>query len=184
MTQNALLQQPDEAVSTINLISARRMEVPGSEMPVIFSSSTIINGHLTFLTDVHIDGKAFGKIESRKKVIIGKNGFFKGDIYSRDLIVYGNIEGEIVVLETLTIHASSNIRGSISANRIVLKDGAVLNAEVNMHDHPEKNIQKVNSTAIDNQKVVNSQKREWIEPPVISQSNSFAKIFEELNKQL
>ena len=184
MTRNSFPQRFLKADSSNNLPMLRIMEVPGSEMPVILSSSTIVNGHLTFLTDVHIDCEAFGKIESRKKIIIGKNGYLKGEIYSRDLVVFGSIEGEIVVLETLTIHAGSNIRGIISAGRMELKDGAVLNAKVNMHDHPEKNIQKENYVAMETLDILSCQKRKWIELPTVSPSNSFAKIFEELNKQL
>jgi len=52
-------------------------------------------------------------------------------------------------------------------------------------DHyPEKSIQKENFVPMETLDILSCQKREWIEPPVISQSNSFAKIFEELNKQL
>ena len=66
----------------------RIMEVPGSEMPVILSSSTIVNGHLTFLTDVHIDCEAFGKIESRKKIIILKKVFKKRTLYQWKLWIF------------------------------------------------------------------------------------------------
>ena len=156
----------------------------GSGMPLIFSSSTFINGNLTFSTDVHFDGEALGKIESERKITIGTNGCFKGEIYCRDLVVFGELEGEIVVLETLIIHAGSNVRGSLSAGQIALRDGAVLNAKVNMHGFPKKNIQKEKYVPMETLDVVSCQKRECIEPPLICQSNSFAKIFEELNKQL
>ena len=66
----------------------RIMEVPGSEMPAILSPSTIVNGHLTCLTDVHIDCEAFGKIESRKKIIILKKVFKNRTIKQWKLWIY------------------------------------------------------------------------------------------------
>jgi len=103
-------------------------------MPVVINSSAQIKGKLKFATDVHIDCEVSGTVESDKKIIIGPNGFFKGELCSEELLVLGKLEGDICVKKNTTLHSGSSLSGTLNSTIIELKIGAILNAQIIMNE--------------------------------------------------
>ena len=114
-------------------------------MPVVINSSAQIKGKLKFATDVHIDCEVSGTVESDKKIIIGPNGFFKGELCSEELLVLGKLEGDICVKKNTTLHSGSSLSGTLNSTIIEIKIGAVLNAQIIMNE-PVDNILNVHKS--------------------------------------
>lgn len=88
-----------------------------------------------FQSDVRIDGEVIGKVESDKNAIIGAEGYVKGVLRARDLVVFGRLEGNIIVSGTTTLHSGSSIFGNLYTKIIEVKDGAVITARVITYDN-------------------------------------------------
>ncbi len=100
------------------------------KIPTLINSSSKINGELIFTTDVRIDGEVFGKVESDKNVIVGAEGFVKGFLRAKDLVVFGRIEGNIIVSGITVLHEKASIFGNLYTKVFEVKDGATITAKV------------------------------------------------------
>ncbi|MCG8525456.1 MAG: polymer-forming cytoskeletal protein [Opitutales bacterium] len=90
----------------------------------ILSSDVSIVGSLTFSNDLVIDGKIEGEVNSTGNLTVGDNASIKGEIHTKSVTVYGNIEGNVSVEERCVLKATSNIQGDITAATISIEEGS------------------------------------------------------------
>jgi len=88
---------------------------------------TVITGNLKSKTDIRIDGKLEGNLESEAKVVIGKNALIIGNIVCQSILIEGKIEGNIIANGCLHIQATGIVFGELRTNKLIIEDGAVFN---------------------------------------------------------
>ena len=98
----------------------------------VISTGTKIVGDLISQGDFRIDGTLEGTLKTDGRVIIGKDGFIKGDIVCANADVEGKFTGEFQVTNTLTAKSTANISGSVNVGQISTEPGATFNATCNM----------------------------------------------------
>jgi cytoskeletal protein CcmA (bactofilin family) len=86
---------------------------------------TVITGNLKSKTDLRIDGKLEGNLESEAKVVIGKNALILGNIVCQSILIEGKIEGNITATGCLHIQSSGTVFGDLKTNKLIIEDGAV-----------------------------------------------------------
>src|SRR5215469_8624716 len=87
----------------------------------------VIKGEISGSEALYIDGRIEGKIimpESR--VTIGRNGKVDASIQAREVVVMGNVNGNIECSDRVDIRAEGAVSGDISTVRISVEDGAAL----------------------------------------------------------
>jgi cytoskeletal protein CcmA (bactofilin family) len=95
------------------------------------SSGLKINGELSGDSDLYVDGEVHGKIRlANTKVTVGPNGRVQADIEAREIIIDGNVEGNLKASESAHFGASSRVSGSVLTPRIGIDDGARLRGKV------------------------------------------------------
>lgn len=110
--------------------------------PVNINSATTINGDLIFETDARIDGRILGSVTSlENKVVIGNEGSVIGKLIVQELIVFGKVEGEVVVLGTTVINLGATISGSLNSRSVDVKEGAILDVKI-LTDVNQQTIEK------------------------------------------
>jgi cytoskeletal protein CcmA (bactofilin family) len=83
--------------------------------------------------DLLVDGHVRGRVRSRTiAIVIGRQGRIQGDIRGRQVVVHGRVDGSIWASERIELGATAVVQGSLSANRIVIPDGAIVNGRVDM----------------------------------------------------
>ena len=117
----------------------------------VISSGTKIVGDLMSQGDFRIDGTLEGSLKTDGRVIIGKEGFIKGDIVCANAEVEGRFTGEFLVTNTLTAKSTSNITGNVNVGQISTEPGATFNATCNMKGAVKELNQKTDGKK-DNQK--------------------------------
>ena len=100
------------------------------EVPTLINAYSKINGELVLTTDLRIDGQIFGKVESDENIVIGSAGLVNGFLRAKNLVIYGRIEGNVVVSGVTTLHPQSAIFGNLYTKLIEVKEGAILTARV------------------------------------------------------
>ena len=155
------------------------------ELPVIINSSSKINGDLEFSSEVLIDGEACGKLTSEKRITIGSHGFFKGTLHANDLVVFGRLDGDIIVSENVILHSSCTIDGCIYTKHIDLKEGANLNAQVIMSENPKATYSRL-MLMPENESFAEMplKKGRRFQPPAYNPGNFFAKVFKEMDLEM
>ena len=98
----------------------------------IIGVKTQIVGNIISSGDLRIDGKVEGDISTTSKVVIGAQSIVKGNINANNASISGNVTGNVISKEILSLHSSANINGDISTGKIVIENGAKFNGKCSM----------------------------------------------------
>jgi cytoskeletal protein CcmA (bactofilin family) len=91
-------------------------------------------GKLSFEDTVRIDGRFRGEITSENTLIVGEGGEIAASIRSRNVVVSGLVEGNIVATERLALHKTAHVTGDVETPTLVIEEGATLNGQIKMTD--------------------------------------------------
>jgi cytoskeletal protein CcmA (bactofilin family) len=110
---------------------------PGTGHPSSTKSSASISqgirikGEVTGSEDLFVDGHVDGKVNlSNGSLTVGPNGEVKADIFAREVIVRGRVDGKIVGREKIQLWSTGNVAGDLQTERLTIEDGAVLRGRV------------------------------------------------------
>lgn len=95
-----------------------------------------IVGNINADKDFRIDGEVQGDIHSKGKVVVGQTGFLKGTISCINAEIMGNVQGDIIITETLTLRSSANVDGTIKTKALMIEPGAVFSGTCSMKQNP------------------------------------------------
>jgi cytoskeletal protein CcmA (bactofilin family) len=114
----------------------RSQPLPGKDRAVI-GSTIEIKGTLSGGEDLLIEGRIEGKIElAQHTVTIGTSGRIKADVRGQNIIVLGEVEGDLSGSEQIVLRQSSTVRGNLVAPRVSLEDGADFKGSIDMTSKP------------------------------------------------
>jgi len=92
-----------------------------------------IKGEITGQDDLVIDGEVHGKIRLHGgKLTIGPDGRVTAEIEAREVVVRGEVRGNIKGQDRVQIAATGRATGEISTRLISIEDGAEVHAQVNL----------------------------------------------------
>jgi cytoskeletal protein CcmA (bactofilin family) len=89
-----------------------------------FAQDTKIIGNIESDGDIRMDGALEGKLNCKGRVVIGPEAHIKGTIYARNAEILGNVEGEITVIDLLTLKATAVITGDLIMGKFSVEPGA------------------------------------------------------------
>jgi cytoskeletal protein CcmA (bactofilin family) len=89
-----------------------------------FAQDTKIIGNIESDGDIRMDGVLEGKLNCKGRVVIGPEAKIKGTIYARNAEILGNVEGEITVIDLLSLKASAVITGDLVMGKFSVEPGA------------------------------------------------------------
>jgi cytoskeletal protein CcmA (bactofilin family) len=102
-----------------------------SNASACISQGIRIKGEVTGSEDLFVDGHLEGKVNlSNGSLTIGPNGEVKADIFAREVIVRGRVDGKIVGREKIQLWSTGNVAGDLQTERLVIEDGALLRGRV------------------------------------------------------
>lgn len=93
---------------------------------------TKIEGKCTFKDKMRIDGDFSGEIESENQLIIGKSAKVHAIVSVGELIVMGQLEGEIKKCGNLQVMEGGKVIGDINVSRLEIKPGAIFHGKCSM----------------------------------------------------
>lgn len=131
--------------------SVPRVQPPSAKERALIGPSIEIKGTLSGGEDLFVEGRVEGKIVlAQHSVTIGTTGRIKADIQGRSIIVMGEVEGNLVGSEQITLRKSSKVRGNLVAPRVSLEDGSDFKGSIDMTAKPdiEAKPQHTDNTAV------------------------------------
>ena len=91
-----------------------------------------INGDLISNTSIRIDGKVMGNVIAQKLIIVGEKAEIKGDLSSKNIIVFWKLMGNVTAAE-VQIKKTGTIHGDISVQAIEIEMGGKYNGSLMMN---------------------------------------------------
>lgn len=91
------------------------------------SADTVVKGEIVSSNDIRVDGTFEGKIQTKGRVVIGEKAIVKGNVICENADVWGSVEGDVFVKNTLSLKAGCNVNAALNIKRLSVELGSVFN---------------------------------------------------------
>ena len=115
-------------------IFARRRRAPVA--PAVSDGYSVIDAHLSIQGDiatdgtVRVDGRIDGTLHRADTLIIGAGGAVIGNIEAREVVVGGELTGDLSLRGRVEIQKTATVRGDIRAAAVGLEEGGTVHGHV------------------------------------------------------
>jgi len=96
-----------------------------------------LKGVLHFKTSLRIAGQFEGTIESEGNLYIEKTAVLKANVFAKDLVLAGEIHGNVEASGGVDLLQGSKIYGNIKSSRLRMADGVTFEGKCEMIRNPE-----------------------------------------------
>jgi len=103
-----------------------------STLNALLGKGSEFEGKLVFEGTVRIDGNFKGEIYSTDTLIIGDTANIEADIKVDNIIVNGNVKGNITAKNKTELHAPGQFVGNIKTGSLMIEDGVIFNGQCTM----------------------------------------------------
>ena len=97
-----------------------------------FDQGISITGEVRFSGILRIDGNFHGSIASPDTLIIGEHSVVHADINVGDLVIHGQVFGNVEVKRRTEISSSGQLRGDLQTSSLIVEVGAILDGRSRM----------------------------------------------------
>ena len=101
------------------------------------STGTIIKGEIQSPYDIRIDGTFEGKVQTKGRVVVGETADVKGDVICENIDLWGKMEGNIYVKNTLSLKDGCVVNGNLNVRKISIELGSTFNGNCRMINEEE-----------------------------------------------
>jgi len=105
--------------------------VENSDVNTLIGEGCVFEGNLNLTTATRIDGKVKGNIKSEGMLIIGESGSVEGDIDCSEILIFGNVRGNVDA-NKIELKRGASLSGDIRVDVLVIEEGAVYNGHCSM----------------------------------------------------
>ncbi|MBI1224266.1 MAG: hypothetical protein GC192_03430 [Bacteroidetes bacterium] len=95
-----------------------------SQDTCVVAAGTTIEGKFNSTENVRLDGQVKGEVKCALRLVMGETGRIEGNVRTKDAIIMGTIEGELIAEGLLHLKSTAVIRGTISAKNMTVDEGA------------------------------------------------------------
>jgi cytoskeletal protein CcmA (bactofilin family) len=116
----------------------KEREILDSKIAGLIDQGTELKGDLTFKGSFRIEGSFKGTINSDSLLIVGERGKVEADIKVGQLVINGEIRGNVQASERVEIHSKGRVYGTIQTPKLVVEEGAYLEANCQTTEAPSQ----------------------------------------------
>jgi len=96
------------------------------------SNTSQWSGTMRFKTSLRIDGEYEGKIDAQGLLVIGPDAKIKGDLTADEIIIGGEIHGNVHARKRLELFNTAKLYGDIKTPKLKMEDGVVFQGKCEM----------------------------------------------------
>jgi cytoskeletal protein CcmA (bactofilin family) len=102
-------------------------------------ASLHVKGEITGNEDLTIDGTVEGLVHLEdRKLTVGASAKVTADVISREVVVYGNVKGNLRARDRIEIKKDGSVVGDLTTARIMIEDGAYFKGSIEIDKAGEK----------------------------------------------
>jgi cytoskeletal protein CcmA (bactofilin family) len=110
------------------------MKTPKEEINAFLGKDTEFEGKFSFTGAVRIDGKFTGEIESSGTLIVGETATITSQIHVADMIISGEVNGDVVADNKVEISVPGKLFGNIQTPKLVIEEGVIFEGKCKMQE--------------------------------------------------
>jgi cytoskeletal protein CcmA (bactofilin family) len=110
------------------------MKKSKEEINAFLGQDTEFEGKFSFAGAVRIDGKFSGEIESSGTLIVGESAAITSQIHVADMIISGEVRGDIFAENKIEINVPGKLFGNIQTPKLVIEEGVMFEGNCKMKD--------------------------------------------------
>lgn len=104
---------------------------PSSGAAARLGASLHLKGEITGNEDLNVDGSVEGLIQLEdRKLTVGASAKVTADIIAREVVVYGNVKGNLRARDRIEIKKDGSVVGDLTTARIMIEDGAYFKGSI------------------------------------------------------
>jgi len=127
---------PQQSYSSAPTMSSSTAPTYTPEAPrgmAVIGKSVTIKGQIYSQEDLTIDGEMEGSVELKEhRLTVGPNGKIQAGIKAREIVVLGQIHGNVEASDKIDIRKEARLVGDIKTSRIVIEDGAYFKGSIDI----------------------------------------------------
>ena len=105
----------------------------------MIGKSIVIKGEIAASAPLHVNGRVEGSIHAlEQRVTIGKEGKVTADISAGEVVIMGDVCGNLDGCYRVQIRSDGSLTGDLVADRIYIEDGAFVKGAIDIHEPKEK----------------------------------------------
>jgi cytoskeletal protein CcmA (bactofilin family) len=105
--------------------------------PARIGKSVVIRGEVKGNEDLFVDGRVEGTISlSDSRLTIGPNAVLAADLTAKDVLILGQVQGNIAASGRVELRAGCQVTGDVRALRLAIEDNAVFRGKVDLTQGP------------------------------------------------
>jgi cytoskeletal protein CcmA (bactofilin family) len=102
--------------------------------PATIGRSLQIKGEVIGTESLYIDGKVEGAISlPDSRVTVSRDAQVSANITAREVVVFGNVSGNIYASDRVDIRSEGSVTGDVTAQRVTIGDGAFFKGGININ---------------------------------------------------
>jgi cytoskeletal protein CcmA (bactofilin family) len=103
-------------------------------------ASLHVKGEITGNEDLAIDGTVEGLVHLEdRKLTIGASARVTADVIAREVVVYGNVKGNLRARDRIEIKKDGSVVGDLTTARIMIEDGAYFKGAIEIDKAGDSN---------------------------------------------
>jgi cytoskeletal protein CcmA (bactofilin family) len=115
--------------------------------PARIGKSVVICGEVKGSEDLIVDGRIEGTVTlTESRLTIGPNASVQADLFARDVLILGTVQGNVVASGRVELRAGCNVEGDIRALRLAIEDNAGFRGKVDLTQGAVKPPEVANAT--------------------------------------
>jgi cytoskeletal protein CcmA (bactofilin family) len=108
--------------------------------------TVVIHGEVKGSEDLIVDGRVEGTISlSESRLTIGPNAKVAADISAKDVVILGQVRGNVVASGRVELRAGCSVEGDIKALRLAVEDNASFCGKVDLTQSVSKGVEGGNA---------------------------------------
>ncbi len=114
------------------LDSGKRRAHSESKVVTIVGQGTTVTGEIKSKGTVRIEGAVSGTVHCDDTVVVQETGRVKADLVAGQIVISGEVEGNVFAHERLEITAQGKLIGNITAPRVSIAEGVLFEGKCTM----------------------------------------------------
>jgi cytoskeletal protein CcmA (bactofilin family) len=122
-------------------------KVKSGHLDTLIGTNTVLEGNIESEGTVRVDGKLHGDLKAGGDVFVGPGAAITGSIYASNVVLSGNLIGNVYADGILRLLSQGRLRGNVQVHGFVADEGGVFHGKCNIIEERQQVVRESTASA-------------------------------------